>query len=242
MSSHRVITTAIRIWIFIPWKVVRRHRKIHSSGLYSARAGSPGLAEPAPSGTGPNRSSCNRSSGEKGHRPYVDPSSAISRSDVAEIDSEVSAIREGRFDVAVRPECDQVTQARYHRIIGIDSATFRMKKPVHNVTWFQAETYCETVGGTLPTEPQWEYARAWAVTAVTYGMKNARPESAPCSGRIRKTSGKSPMYGPHEVGSLKPNSWGLFDMAGMSPNGLWILIPRFRSMWKRRIERLRARL
>lgn len=150
--------------------------------------------------------------------PYVDPVISYFRGNVAEIDS--GSFRYKGKVVSMSPfalNVTEVTQAQYHRIIGIDSATFKNeKKPVHNVTWFQAKTYCEAVGGTLPTEAQWEYAaRAGGNGGYVWDEKMLAPEECAVFEKNSEDLGKkSPMYGPHEVGSLKPNSWGLFDMAG----------------------------
>jgi hypothetical protein len=150
--------------------------------------------------------------------PYVDPVIRYFRGDVAEIDS--GSFRYKGKVVSMSPfalNVTEVTQAQYHRIIGIDSATFKNeKKPVHNVTWFQAKTYCEAVGGTLPTEAQWEYAaRVGGNGGYVWDEKMLAPEECAVFEKNSEDLGKkSPMYGPHEAGSLKPNSWGLFDMAG----------------------------
>lgn len=76
----------------------------------------------------------------------------------------------------------------------------------------------------LPTEAQWEYAcRAGTTTALNSG-KNLTNTSSDANmnevGRYWYNGGSSyssscaPMYGTAEVGSYKPNDWGLYDMHG----------------------------
>ncbi len=72
--------------------------------------------------------------------------------------------------------------------------------PATNVTWAEAKAACESFGGRLPTEAEWEYAaRAGSQTAWSLGAA----EYAEYSGNT-----------PHPVGTAKPNAWGLHDMHG----------------------------
>lgn len=76
----------------------------------------------------------------------------------------------------------------------------------------------------LPTEAQWEYAcRAGTTTALNSG-KNLTSASSDVNmnevGRYWYNGGSgyssscAPTYGTAEVGSYKPNDWGLYDMHG----------------------------
>ena len=86
----------------------------------------------------------------------------------------------------------------------------RGQLPVEQVSWDDCQEFCRKVGGglRLPTEAEWEYAcRAGA--------------SGPFAGTgVLKEMG---WYGDnsggktHQVGSKKPNAWGLCDMHG----GVW---------------------
>lgn len=61
---------------------------------------------------------------------------------------------------------------------------------------------------TLPTEAQWEYAYRAGSTSAYYG--GAVAAEAPALGWFKQNAGK----GTHPVGQKKPNTFGLYDMAG----------------------------
>ena len=78
--------------------------------------------------------------------------------------------------------------------------------PVIWVTWYGAMEYAHWVGGTLPTEAQWEYAcRAGTTTHYSYG-DIVNDDYMWYAGN---SEGKT-----KAVGSRKPNPLGLYDMHG----------------------------
>ncbi len=80
--------------------------------------------------------------------------------------------------------------------------------PVADISWSEAQSFCEAVGGSLPTEAQWEYAaRAGTNTRWSFGEDETRlGEYAWYAGN---SGGKAP-----PVKTKQPNPWGLYDMHG----------------------------
>lgn len=104
------------------------------------------------------------------------------------------------------------------------------RKPVVNVRQGEARDYCEWLAREtgeryrLPTEQEWEYAcRAGAASAYPLGdritpadaLYNTRAGfDAVHPGRPRLLTRRFVRGGAQDVGRLRPNHWGLHDMAG----------------------------
>ena len=90
--------------------------------------------------------------------------------------------------------------------------------PVVYVTWFGATEYAAYIGGSLPTEAQWEYAcRAGSTTPFNTGscLTNLQANYSwgwpygTCTNTETSYPGKT-----QPIGSYSPNAWGLYDMHG----------------------------
>ena len=107
----------------------------------------------------------------------------------------------------------EVTQEQWEEVMGNNpSYTKGAKLPVTKVSWNDCQEFIKklnkkTDGGyRLPTEAEWEYAcRAGTTTKYSFGDKITPKDANYGDSRIDK---------PVEVGSYKPNAFGLFAMHG----------------------------
>lgn len=102
------------------------------------------------------------------------------------------------------------------RPLPADEGWGRGNRPVINVSWEDANAYARwlaTVTGQpyrLPSEAEWEYAaRANSNSVFSWGDQPADGHAV-CDGCGSEWDGRQSA----PVGSLRANSWGLFDMAG----------------------------
>ena len=112
----------------------------------------------------------------------------------------------------------EVTQGQWRSVMGNNPSYFGNcgdNCPVENVSWNDAQDFikklCQKEGLNpckyrLPTEAEWEYS-ARAGSSTTYYWGNRMDGSY--AWYDGNSGGKT-----HEVGTRKPNAWGLYDMTG----------------------------
>ena len=108
----------------------------------------------------------------------------------------------------------EVTQEQWGAVMGNNPSirTKGARLPVTDVSWKDCQGFikklnAKTTGGfRLPTEAEWEYGcRAGTTTAYSFGNKITPKDANYDDSKIDK---------PLEVGSYKPNAFGLYDMHG----------------------------
>ena len=125
----------------------------------------------------------------------------------------------------------EVTQTEFARIMGnkaAQKAVFKGRnRPMDNVTWEDAGAFCQALSRVpaernagrkyrLPTEAEWEYAcRAGTQTPFHLG-ESLSAKQANFNGNYPYGDAETGVYlrRTANVGSYKPNSFGLFDMHG----------------------------
>ncbi len=128
----------------------------------------------------------------------------------------------------------EVTQEQYEKIMGKNPMREQLEKimgknpssseggknPVDNVSWDDAEAFCQAASRKtgkavrLPTEAEWEYAcRAGTATRFCYGDDEAYSKFNEYAWYDKNTYDVGEKYA-HSVGQKKPNAWGLYDMHG----------------------------
>ncbi|OAI48671.1 hypothetical protein AYO44_06825 [Planctomycetaceae bacterium SCGC AG-212-F19] len=109
----------------------------------------------------------------------------------------------------------ELTQAQYAKVMGANPSKNKGDDlPVHNVTWQDAQDFCDKLSKQvsrqvqLPTEAQWEYA-CRAGTTTAYHSGNTIADLTKVAWHGGNSGGKL-----HPPGQLLPNAWGLYDMHG----------------------------
>jgi serine/threonine protein kinase len=97
----------------------------------------------------------------------------------------------------------EVTQAAYAKS-GADAAGADANLPVSNVTYAQAEAYCQWAGGRLPSAEEWQLAAIGG------------PGGAPFQGSLEDIAWDEHSSGDQvrKVAQKQPNPLGLYDMIG----------------------------
>lgn len=106
----------------------------------------------------------------------------------------------------------EVTQEQWEKVMGNNPSVFKndssQNQPVENITWTDAQAFVQKLNQIdknhvyrLPTEFEWEYA-------ARAGKKDDIP--------WKEIFPSAVLGGPNpsDVGTKKPNAWGLYDMLG----------------------------
>jgi formylglycine-generating enzyme required for sulfatase activity len=107
----------------------------------------------------------------------------------------------------------EVTEAQYEAVMASNPScryndTGGSEFPVECVAWIEAKTFCETVGGRLPTEAEWEYSlRAGTTSVFSCG------EDQSCVGEVAWYFGNSGGQ-KHPVKTKRANEYAVYDMLG----------------------------
>lgn len=102
------------------------------------------------------------------------------------------------------PGCD------FHGNAGYDN------HPVVCVDWSQGRAFCQSQGGDLPSEAQWEKAGRGGLEGKLYPWGDEAPvcEKGATNGAKFDDDAGCDHSGTEPVGSYAPNGYGLYDMAG----------------------------
>ncbi len=106
----------------------------------------------------------------------------------------------------------EVTQAQYETLLGNNPSCNLWpggpNSPVECVSWDESVVFCETVGGRLCTEAEWEYAARGGTTTKYYCGDNAA-----CLDSIAWFEDNNDTV-KYDVKGKLPNDYGLYDMLG----------------------------
>ncbi len=101
----------------------------------------------------------------------------------------------------------EVNQKNFEELRNFNPSKFvASDHPVEQVTWFEANAYCNKLGKRLPTEAEWEKAARGHSTSNFFWGDN-QPETFAWYDENSEDH-------THPVGLKKPNSFGLYDISG----------------------------
>ncbi len=111
-----------------------------------------------------------------------------------------------------------VTQKQWEKVMENNPSKFKGANcPVEQISWSDAKKFCAKLGLRLPSEAQWEYACRAGTTTEYFCGDNADSNYMHYSeSKLGKHDGRNIKLTKStiDVGSKKPNAFGLYDMSG----------------------------
>lgn len=115
----------------------------------------------------------------------------------------------------------ELTQEQWTAVMGTNPSRFNGgRKPVENITWEDAFGYISRLSNltglsfSLPTSAQWEYAARGGKYSMDYYYPGSDDYTEVAHVIPYSIPEASTLFSTKEVGTLRPNELGLYDMAG----------------------------
>lgn len=113
-----------------------------------------------------------------------------------------------------------VNGASWRHPLGANSKIFGEDHPVVQVSWYDANAYCQSKGKRLPTEAEREWAARGGLVDKTFPWGDADIDQGPSKANTwqghfpNQNTQDDHYYWTSPVTAFKPNGYGLYDMSG----------------------------